>query len=162
MDRETTDTTTTVVLVLDGDTDAGYRVARKLLADGCRVAVAGRHPDGVVRVMHGYSADRVLAIAADVTDLRQWSRVAEAVRKRFGRLDTVIRAEGSGASEATGGITRASEATGGITRASEATGGITALRAVGSETAVRSHDRRAQRSPRSLGAEVWAQSSSAS
>jgi hypothetical protein len=28
MDRETADTTTTVVLVLDGDTDAGYRTAR--------------------------------------------------------------------------------------------------------------------------------------
>lgn len=100
-------------------------MAHQLLADGCRVAVIGRHPDGVVRVVHGYSADRVLAIAADTTDERQWHRVTEVVRDRFGRLDTVIRA-------------------------------------VSSETAVRSHDRWATRSPRSLGAEVWAQSSSAS
>jgi short-subunit dehydrogenase involved in D-alanine esterification of teichoic acids len=142
MDRETADTTTTVVLVLDGDTDAGYRMARTLLADGCRVAVTGRHPDGVVRVMHGYPADRVLVIAADMTDRRQWNRVAEAVRDRFGRLDTVIRAEDTGASEATGGTT--------------------ALRAGSSETAVRSHDRRAARSHSRLGAQLWAQSSSAS
>jgi leader peptidase (prepilin peptidase)/N-methyltransferase len=37
----------------------------------------------------------------------------------------VVQARGTGASEATGGITGASEATGGITGASEATGGIT-------------------------------------
>jgi NADP-dependent 3-hydroxy acid dehydrogenase YdfG len=132
MDRETADTATTVVLVLDGDTDAGYRMARKLLADGRRVAVTGRHPDGVVRVMHGYPADRVLAIAADMTDQRQWNRVTEAVRDRFGRLDTVICAED------------------------------TALRAASSETAVRSGDRRAARSRSRLGAQLWAQSSSAS
>jgi NAD(P)-dependent dehydrogenase (short-subunit alcohol dehydrogenase family) len=92
MNRETASTATTVVLVLDGDTDAGYRMARKLLGDGCRVAVA-RHPGDVVRVMHGYPADRVIAIAADVTDQRQWSRVIERVIARFGRIDTVIRAE---------------------------------------------------------------------
>jgi NAD(P)-dependent dehydrogenase (short-subunit alcohol dehydrogenase family) len=142
MDRETTDTTTTVVLVLDGDTDAGYRMARKLLADGCRVAVIGRHPDAVVRVMHGHPADRVFAIAADTTDQRQWNRVTEAVRDRFGRLDTVIRAEGSGVSEATGGTT--------------------ALRVANSETAVRSRNWRAARSSRRLGAQLWAQSSNAS
>jgi NAD(P)-dependent dehydrogenase (short-subunit alcohol dehydrogenase family) len=142
MDRETADTTTTVVLVLDGDTDAGYRMARTLLADGCRVAVTGRHPDRVVRVMHGHSADRVLAIAADVTDQRQWNRVTQLVRDRFGRIDTVIRAEDTGASEATGGTT--------------------ALRAVSSETAVRSPNRRAARSHTRLGETVWAQSSSAS
>jgi NAD(P)-dependent dehydrogenase (short-subunit alcohol dehydrogenase family) len=93
MNRETSDTATTVVLVLDGGTDAGYRMARKLLADGCRVAVIARHPGDVVRVMHGYPADRVIAIAADITDQRQWSRVTERVIARFGRIDTVIRAE---------------------------------------------------------------------
>jgi NAD(P)-dependent dehydrogenase (short-subunit alcohol dehydrogenase family) len=142
MDRETADTTTTVVLVLDGDTDAGYRMARTLLADGCRVAVIGRHPGGVVRVVHGYPADQVVAIAADMTDQRQWNRVTEQVRNRFGRIDTVVRVEDS--------------------RASGATGGNTALRAASSETAVRSRNRPLGRSPRSLGAGVWAQSSSAS
>ena len=111
MDRETADTTTTVVLVLDGDTDAGYRMAHELLADGCKVAVTGRHPDGVVRVMHGYSAERVMAVAADMTDRRQWNRVTQLVRDRFGRLDSVVRAGGTtGSSEATGGTTGASAA----------------------------------------------------
>jgi NAD(P)-dependent dehydrogenase (short-subunit alcohol dehydrogenase family) len=43
--------------------------------------------------MHGYPADRVMAIAADMTDQRQWSRVTERVIARFGRIDTVIPAE---------------------------------------------------------------------
>ena len=60
MDREKADTATSVVLVLDGDTDAGYQLARRLLAEGRRVAVVARHPGDVVRVMHGYSADRVI------------------------------------------------------------------------------------------------------
>jgi NAD(P)-dependent dehydrogenase (short-subunit alcohol dehydrogenase family) len=93
MDRKITDTATTVVLVLDGDTDAGYRLARNLLAEGRRVAVVARHAGDVVRVMHGYPADRVLVIAGDTTDQRQWSRILERVMGRFGRLDTVVRAE---------------------------------------------------------------------
>ena len=43
--------------------------------------------------MHGYSADRVMVIAGDTTDQRQWSRMTERVIDRFGRIDTVVRAE---------------------------------------------------------------------
>jgi NAD(P)-dependent dehydrogenase (short-subunit alcohol dehydrogenase family) len=93
MSREITDTPTTVVLVLDGDTDAGYQLARRLLADGHRVAVVARHPGDVVRVMHGYPADQVMVIAGDTTDQRQWSRITERVLGRFGRIDTVVRAQ---------------------------------------------------------------------
>jgi NAD(P)-dependent dehydrogenase (short-subunit alcohol dehydrogenase family) len=93
MSREITDTATTVVLVLDGDTDSGYQLARRLLADGRRVAVVGRHPGDVVRVMHGYPADQVMVIAGDTTDQRQWSRITQRVLDRFGRVDTVVRAQ---------------------------------------------------------------------
>jgi len=93
MSREIADTATTVVFVLDGDTDAGYQLARRLLADGRRVAAVGRHPGAVVRVMHGYSADRVMVIAGDTTDQRQRSRMTGRVIDRFGRIDTVVRAQ---------------------------------------------------------------------
>jgi NAD(P)-dependent dehydrogenase (short-subunit alcohol dehydrogenase family) len=95
MMRETVSTTSTVVIVLDGDTDAGRRMACSSLADGRRVAVVARHPGAAVSVMHGHSADRVMVIAADVNDQRQWSRVTERVIERFGRIDTVVRAEGT-------------------------------------------------------------------
>lgn len=95
MIRETASTASTVVIVVDGDTDAGYRMARRLLASGRRVAVVARHPGGAVRVMHGQPADRVLVIAGDVDDQGQWSRITERVTERFGRIDTVVRAEDS-------------------------------------------------------------------
>lgn len=100
MTRETTSTTretataaADVVVVLDGDTDAGHRLARTLLADGRRVAVIGHHAASVVRSMHGYPAERVLAIAGDVGDQRNWARIVERVTERFGRIDRVVRAE---------------------------------------------------------------------
>jgi NAD(P)-dependent dehydrogenase (short-subunit alcohol dehydrogenase family) len=91
MNREMTAATTTVVL--DGDSDAGYQLARRLLAQGRRVAVVARHPAGAVRVMHGQSADRVLVIGGDPSDERQWNRIVERVAERLGRIDRVVRAE---------------------------------------------------------------------
>ena len=95
MDRETASPASTVTIVLDGETDAGYRLARSLLAAGRRVAVIARHPAGAVGVMHGQSADHVLVIGGDVNDRGQWLRITERVMERFGRIDGVVRAEGS-------------------------------------------------------------------
>jgi NAD(P)-dependent dehydrogenase (short-subunit alcohol dehydrogenase family) len=93
MKRETSPVTATVAIVLDGDTDAGYQLTRILLAEGRRVAAVARHPGDAVRVMHGHPADRVMVIAADTADQRQWGLVIERVMDRFGRIDTVVRAE---------------------------------------------------------------------
>ena len=93
MIRETASTTGTVVIVLDGDTDAGHRMVSNLLAGGRRVAVVARYAGDAVRVMHGQSADRVMVIAANIDDPRQCSRVTERVTERFGRVDAVLRAE---------------------------------------------------------------------
>lgn len=95
MIREMPSHTTSVVVILDGDTDAGRRLARRTLADGHRVVVVARHAGDAVEVMHGHSADRVMVIAADVADARQWRRVTERVTARFGRIDRVVRAEGA-------------------------------------------------------------------
>lgn len=92
MNRETRSLTDTVVVVLDGDTDAGQQLAIRLLADGRRVAAIARRPGGAVGIMHGHSADRVMVIAADTADERQWSQVVERVTRRFGRIDSVVRA----------------------------------------------------------------------
>lgn len=91
MIREMPSHTGTVVIVLDGDTEAGRRLARRKLADGHRVVVVARHAVDAVEVMHGQSADRVMVIAADVADARQWSRLTERVMARFGRIDTIER-----------------------------------------------------------------------
>jgi NADP-dependent 3-hydroxy acid dehydrogenase YdfG len=93
MKRETASATATVVVVLDSGTDAGHQLARRLLAEGRRVAAITRHPGDAVRIMHGQSADRLMVIAADADDRRQWERVTELVRDRYGRIDTVVRAD---------------------------------------------------------------------
>jgi NAD(P)-dependent dehydrogenase (short-subunit alcohol dehydrogenase family) len=94
MNREIAAPASTVTIVLDGDTDAGYLLARRLLAEGRRVAVVVRHVAEAARVMHGQSADRLMVIAADVDDRGQWGRVTERAIERFGRIDAVVRAEG--------------------------------------------------------------------
>lgn len=95
MIRQMPSHTTAVVVVLDGDTDAGRRLARRALAGGDRVVVVARHAGDAVEVMHGHSADRVMVIAADVADAGQWSRLTERVTARFGRIDRVVRGEGA-------------------------------------------------------------------
>jgi NAD(P)-dependent dehydrogenase (short-subunit alcohol dehydrogenase family) len=98
MNRQNASATTTVVIVLDGDTDAGHRLARDLLAQGRCVAVVARHPGAAVGVMHGHPADRVMAIGGDVADPRQWRQLTKRVVDRFGRIDAVVRgASGSDA-----------------------------------------------------------------
>jgi hypothetical protein len=43
--------------------------------------------------MHGYPAQQVMVIAADIADQRQWRCVTERVTERFGHIDTVMRGE---------------------------------------------------------------------
>jgi NAD(P)-dependent dehydrogenase (short-subunit alcohol dehydrogenase family) len=95
MNRETASPTGAVTIVLDGDTDAGYALARHLLGEGRRVAVVARHATDAVRVLHGQSADHVMAMAADVDDPHQWRQVIQRVTDRFGGIDAVVRAEGA-------------------------------------------------------------------
>ena len=80
-----------IVLVLEAGSEAGARLARKLLRDGHRVAVTSRHASDLVGIMHGYPSDRVLAVAADPDDPAQRARLLARVRDYFGvdRLYTV-------------------------------------------------------------------------
>ena len=79
-----------VVLVIDADTDDGYRIAREFLSAGCRVAATAHSPADLVRIMHGYGADRVLAVAADMNDDKQRQRVIARVERQFGRIDAML------------------------------------------------------------------------
>jgi NAD(P)-dependent dehydrogenase (short-subunit alcohol dehydrogenase family) len=80
-----------IVLVLDAGTEAGSRLARKLLRDGHRVAISSRLATDLVPIMHGHPASRVLAVAADPDDPAQLTRLHARVRDYFGvdRLYTV-------------------------------------------------------------------------
>jgi|SRR5690349_752162 len=79
------------VLVLNAGTPAGQRLARKLLRDGHRVAITSRHASDLIPLMHGQPSSRVLAIAADIDDPAQRTRLLARARDYFGvdRLYTV-------------------------------------------------------------------------
>lgn len=77
-------------LVMDAGTDAGYFAARALLAAGYSVAVCGRHVSQLSRVVHGYSSERVFAVAADSTDQSQVMKMIGSVERRFGRAITSV------------------------------------------------------------------------
>jgi NAD(P)-dependent dehydrogenase (short-subunit alcohol dehydrogenase family) len=79
-----------VVLVLDAGTDHGFTIARALLEAGCLVVATDRHAKDLVRICHGYSGDRVLLVAADVTDPGQLTRLLSRGRERFGRIDCAV------------------------------------------------------------------------
>ncbi|MCV7253532.1 MULTISPECIES: SDR family NAD(P)-dependent oxidoreductase [Mycobacteriaceae] len=88
MSTENRDSAGRVVVVLDAGTTEGYRTARALLADGCRVVATDRHAAALVRILHDQSADRLLLLAADDS---QRNLVLAKAKARFGRVDSVIR-----------------------------------------------------------------------
>jgi NADP-dependent 3-hydroxy acid dehydrogenase YdfG len=79
------------VLVTGGGSGIGLATARALLAEGARVAIAGRSADKLRRAAESLAAgDRLLAQAADVTDPAQVQRVAQDVTARFGKIDILV------------------------------------------------------------------------
>lgn len=86
-----------VVLVLDADTERGRSTAHQLLQAGCRVAVSARHAAPLTRIMHGYSASQVIAIAADASDAAQLEHLISRVERRFGHaVDRIVTTDGVG------------------------------------------------------------------
>jgi NADP-dependent 3-hydroxy acid dehydrogenase YdfG len=94
-----------VVLVVDADTDDGYRLAREFLCVGCRVAATALCAADLVRILHGYGAEKVLAVAADMHDDKQRQRVIARVERQFGRIDATVCARDliAGFTESSGG-----------------------------------------------------------
>ncbi len=77
-------------LVVHAGTDTGCRIARDLLGAGCRVAVTGRCATDLARILHGFPSERVLAIAAEESQL---NRVISRVEGRWGAINAIIDAE---------------------------------------------------------------------
>lgn len=75
------------VLITGGGTGIGAACARRLAAEGMRVAVLGRRKEFVARV-----ADEIggLAIAADASSATDMRSAVALITERFGGLDTLI------------------------------------------------------------------------
>jgi NADP-dependent 3-hydroxy acid dehydrogenase YdfG len=79
------------VLVTGGGSGIGLATARALLAEGARVAIAGRSADKLRQAAESLAAgDRLHHQAADVTDPAQVQRLVQDVTERFGKIDTLV------------------------------------------------------------------------
>jgi 3-oxoacyl-[acyl-carrier protein] reductase len=81
-----------VALITGANQGIGFGIARALASDGMRVVLNGQREDAVHEAAGRLSADGADAIgfAADVSDEQAVSRMFEAIRSRFGRLDVVV------------------------------------------------------------------------
>jgi NAD(P)-dependent dehydrogenase (short-subunit alcohol dehydrogenase family) len=92
-----------VALVTGAGSGIGAACAQALLADGWRVAFAGRRADALQQAItkagdpFGDIQERALAVPTDVTQAAAVAALFDAVVKKFGRLDLLFNNAGMGA-----------------------------------------------------------------
>ena len=86
-----------VAIVTGAGSGIGRAVALALLADGYRVALAGRRAEALQAVCaESGAAERALAVPTDVTDLAAVQALFEAAVAQFGRVDLLFNNAGTG------------------------------------------------------------------
>jgi short-subunit dehydrogenase len=80
------------VVITGGSRGLGLALARRVAAEGARLAICGRDPDSLERAATSLASDGadVMAISADVTDPVAVGDMMEAVRRRYGDVDVLI------------------------------------------------------------------------
>lgn len=79
-----------VALITGAAGGIGFETARQLLAQGARVLLVDCNKAAVEQAVKKLGADRVHAVAADVTDRAAMREVVETAISHFGRLDLVV------------------------------------------------------------------------
>lgn len=87
-------------LVTGSSRGIGLAIAKTLLAEGCRVAVNSRNPDGLQECASSIGA--AAAVAADVTDAQEARRLVDEMVRMLGGIDILICNVGSGRSVSPG------------------------------------------------------------
>ena len=88
-----------VALITGAGSGIGRATTIAFLKDGYRVALAGRRPDALAETITkaGVTADRALAVPADVGDPASVQALFAALKTRWGRLDVLFNNAGSNA-----------------------------------------------------------------
>jgi NAD(P)-dependent dehydrogenase (short-subunit alcohol dehydrogenase family) len=90
------------VLITGGGSGIGLAAARLFLAEGARVAIAGRNADKLHRAAASLDGgDRLIHRSTDVTDPEQVRQLVEDVQGRFGRIDVLVNNAGLNIKERT-------------------------------------------------------------
>ena len=92
-------TSSPTALVTGGGSGIGRAVALALLAEGYRVALAGRRPDPLAETvaLAGVDAPRAMAVPADVTKPAEVDALFARIAREWGRLDLLFNNAGAGA-----------------------------------------------------------------
>ncbi len=86
-----------VAIVTGGGTGIGKAAAQALLADGWRVAVAGRRLEPLQQTLEeSHAGERGLAVPTDVTDPASVEALFASTVQRFGRVDLLFNNAGMG------------------------------------------------------------------
>jgi NADP-dependent 3-hydroxy acid dehydrogenase YdfG len=79
-----------VCLVTGGGSGIGLAIAKRLLQQGAKVAIAGRSADKLAAAAKGLTGDRFATFAVDVADSGQVQRMVDAIVARWGSLDVLV------------------------------------------------------------------------
>jgi NAD(P)-dependent dehydrogenase (short-subunit alcohol dehydrogenase family) len=81
-----------IVVVTGAGSGIGRQVARAMLADGCRVALAGRREDALRETAAGgaWPADRAVVVPTDVRDPAAVAALFRRAREAWGRVDVLF------------------------------------------------------------------------
>ncbi|MBJ7289781.1 hypothetical protein [Williamsia sp.] len=90
--------TTTVILTINPDSDAGT-LAQRLLRRGCRVAVLGPDLAALLDAVRGYGAGRAAVFVGDMADPAEAVRLRALAEEMMGPADVIIEAEKTGATD---------------------------------------------------------------
>lgn len=86
-----------VVYITGGSKGIGYGTAKKLVAEGMKVAISGRNLKTIQEAAASLgNEDQVLAIDSDVTQLKEEQLAIETILKKWGQLDVVLANAGVG------------------------------------------------------------------
>ena len=85
-----------IALVTGGGSGLGRAIACLFLAEGARVAIAGRDADKLAQATAGIpGGDRILIVPTDVTDPGQVHDLVKQTTRRFGRIDVLVNNAGT-------------------------------------------------------------------
>lgn len=93
-------------LITGGGSGMGLATAQRLVAEGARVALAGRSPERLDKAVRELDAgDQVLAVPTDVSKLDELGALVSAIEQKFGRLDGVFANAGAAGFSRSGDVT---------------------------------------------------------
>jgi NAD(P)-dependent dehydrogenase (short-subunit alcohol dehydrogenase family) len=93
-------------IVTGGSRGIGFAIAEALLAEGMNVAISGRDPSSLEESAgHLQGGERLLTVAADVTDREQVLKLVDSTVERWGGLDVLVNNAGVGGFKAVADMT---------------------------------------------------------